>query len=349
MLKTIKNVKISAIATCVPQKQVDIYDNKLIYGGNLKKLNKVVAGTGFHKRHILEENSDLTTADLSIKAAEALFDAGIKKEEIKAIVFVSQMPDYFEPATACVIQGKLGLSEECIAFDVNQGCAGYIYGLLIASSLVDEESKKVLLLAGDTTTRMIGSQLNIVDDIPIFGDGGCATILEYDENSTPMFFDIGAQGESYQAIMTKNGGYKNQPTKDMFDENGKFMYGNQMDGLKVFDFTMNIVPPSINKAMQLKGFKDEDVDYYILHQANKMILENIAAGAKINVDKVLRETIKNYGNLSSASISSVLCDEYEKFNNKENKVVMSGFGVGLSWGSVALDLNNPLILPIIYY
>lgn len=348
MLKTIKNVKISAVATCVPQKQVDIYDNKLIYGGNVKKLNKVVAGTGFHKRHILEENSSITAGDLCQRAAEKLFEAGIEKDDIRAVIVVTQFPDYFGPATACVIHGNLGLSEDCLTFDVNQGCTGYIYGLLVASSLVNKDCKKVLLLVGDTPTKTNGTGLDMIDDVPIFGDGGSATILEYDEIAEDIIFEIGSKGSGYDVIMCQNGAFRNPASANMI-KNGKFDYGHIMDGLKVFDFTMNIVPLSINKAMKAKQLKEEDVDYYVFHQANKMILENIAAGANINVDKVLRETITKYGNLSSASVASVICDEYEKFNNKKNRVIMSGFGVGLSWGSVALTLSNPLVLPIIYY
>ena len=112
---------------------------------------------------------------------------------------------------------------------------------------------------------------------------------------------------------------------------------------------MNIVPPSINKVMQYAGIDENDVDYYVLHQANRMILQNIAASAQIDVDKVLKETLTKVGNLSSASVASVICDECEIFNNKKHKILINAFGVGLSWGSAVLTLNNPTVLPIIYY
>ena len=315
MLKVVSNVKISAISTCVPQLQVDVFDNKLLYGGNEKKLKNAVKRTGFHKRHILEENSPFTAGDLCQKAAEKLFESGIKKDDIQAIIVVTQYPDYFGPATACVLHGKLGLNEDCLAFDVNQGCTGYIYGLLIASGLISKDCKKVLLLVGDTASK-IDAGLNNIDDIPIFGDGSSATILEYDETAEDIVFEIGTQGSGYDVIVSKNGGFRNQPRTDMFDSNGKFDYGSTMDGLRVFEFTMNVVPSSINKIFEHKQWKDEDVDYYVFHQANKMILENIAFNANIDVNKVLRETLSKYGNLSCASIPSVLCDEYEKFDNK---------------------------------
>lgn len=348
MIRTVSNVKISAISTCVPQRQVDIYDNKLIYGGNIKKLNKVVNGTGFHKRHVLDENSSITAGDLCLKAAEVLFDSGIEKNDIDAVIMVTQYPDYFGPATACVMHGKLGLKQDCLAFDVNQGCSGYIYGLLIASSLVNVTCKKVLLLVGDTPTKSSGTKEDAVDDMPIFGDGGSATILEYCENCDRMFFEIGTKGDDYDAIIAKNGGFRNMPVQALM-KNGRFDYGHEMDGLKVFDFTMNIVPLSINHVMAHKKNNDKEIDYYIMHQANKMILENIAASANIDVNKVLRNTLSEYGNLSCASIPSVICDEYKKFDRRKNNVVLSGFGVGLSWGSVAMELDGPVVLPIVYY
>lgn len=348
MLKIIRHVKISAISVCVPTTEANVYDNRQIYGGNIKKLNKIVKATGFHKRHILREDSPLTAGDLCIKAAEKLFETGIAKNDISAIIMVTQYPDYFGPATACVAHGKLDLPQSCLAFDINQGCTGYIYGLLSAASLVDKNLRKILLLVGDTATKSNGTGLDATDDIPIFGDGGSATILEYSPDSDNMTFEFGTKGKDFDAIIARNGAFRNAPTPKLMSGN-KFNYGHYMDGLKVFDFTMNIVPPSINHVMESMNWQETDVNYYILHQANKMILENIAASADIDVDKVLRQTLSKLGNLSSASIPSVICDEYQKFNQKQTNVVLSGFGVGLSWGSAALTLKKPLILPIIYY
>lgn len=272
MQTLVKNVNIAGIATCVPERQVDVFDNKNIYSGNIKKLNKVVNGTGFHKRHVLKENSKVTASDMCQKAAEELIKAtNINKNEIAAVVMLTQYPDYFEPATACVLHGKLGLSENCLAFDINQGCAGYVYALLVCSKLVNNACRKILFLCGDSCSRAIGTQEDVVDDMPIFGDGGCATILEYDENAAPIYFDLGTQGEKYKAIIFNNGGFRNPPVKERFLPNGRFDYGSAMDGLGVFEFTMNTVPTSINNIMNFAEISDEQVDYYVLHQANKMI------------------------------------------------------------------------------
>lgn len=350
MQTQVNNVNIVGISVCVPERQVDIFDNKNIYNGDLKKLKKVVRGTGFHKRHVLKENSCVTASDMCQKAAEELIkQTNTDKNDISAIIMLTQYPDYFEPATACALHGKLGLSENCIAFDINQGCAGYIYALLVASKLVNKNCRKVLFMCGDSGSRAIGTQEDIVDDIPIFGDGGCATIIEYDETAEPIYFDIGNMGSKYNALGFSNGGFRNPPTKDMFTCDGKFDYGIHMDGLEIFEFTMNTVPLSINKVLDLAGKTDGEVDYYILHQANKMILENIAVSASINSDKVLKETLSEYGNLSSASVASVICDEYEKFNMQENLLLLNAFGVGLSWGSALITLKNTLCLPIILY
>lgn len=350
MLKRIKNVNIKAIATCVPEKQVDIFDNKKIYNGNIKKLKKVVKGTGFHKRHILDENSNITAGDLAYYAAEKLIEsAKINKDEFDAVLMVTQYPDYFGPATACVIHGKLGLSDSCIAFDINQGCTGYIYGLFVAANLITSKTcKKVLLLVADTPTKSHGAQLEVTNEIPIFGDGGSATILEWDDSAAPIFFDIGTQGINYDVIIGKNGAFRNPPSMEMF-VNGKMNYGHEMDGLKVFDFTMNTVPKSIFNILKFAHLTDKEINYYLFHQANRMILENIAVSANINVDKILRETLSKYGNLSCASIPSIINDEFLLFNRKNINVLMCGFGIGLSWGSAIANLKNAICLPVIIY
>lgn len=345
----IDNVNIVGIATCVPERVVDIFDNKLIYNGDISKLKRIVDSTGFHKRHILQINSTTTAGDMCYEAAEKLIDAtNTNKNDIGAIIMLTQYPDYFEPATACVLHGKLNLDQQCIAFDINQGCAGYIYGLLVASKLVSKD-KKILLLCGDTGSRALGTQEDIIDDMPIFGDGVCATILEYSENANTIYFNLENDGKKSDVLCFKNGGFRNPPNKTMFKSDGSFDYGNYMDGLAVFEFTMNTVPQSINNILDFANKQDADIDYYILHQANKMILETIAVSAKISANKVLRNTLSRYGNLSSASVASVLCDEYEKFNQKECRIVLNAFGVGLSWGSALLELKNTLCLPIIFY
>lgn len=349
MKKTIQNVKISAISTCIPSRKVDVIDNKIIYDGNEKKLKRIVRDTGFRFRHVIEKTSELTALDFCLKAAEELFKTGIKKEDISAIIMVTQYPDHFLPSNASILHGKLGLSDTCIAFDINQGCAGYIFGLLSASNIIDKDNKKVLLLCGDTNSKAAGDGTDAVDDMPIFGDGGCASIIEYDENADPIYFEIGTRGSDYPALVMNNGGFRNPPTKEMFNEDKTFNYNPYMDGLKVFEFTMNIVPPSINRVMEYANIKEEDVDYYVLHQANRMILQNIAASAKIDTNKVLKETLTKIGNLSSASVASVICDEHEIFNKSKKKIVMNAFGVGLSWGSAVITLDNPLVLPIILY
>lgn len=348
MQKVIKNIKISAISTCIPKRRVDVLDNKQIYDGNIKKLNRIIRDTGFRFRHVIEKDSPITASDFCLKAAEELFSNGIEKSDISAIIMVTQYPDYFEPGNACILHGKLGLPDTCMAFDINQGCAGYMFGLLAASNIIDDNNKKVLLLCGDTNSRACGDGTDATNDMPIFSDGGCASIIEYDKNAEPMYFELGTRGSDYESLVINNGGYRNAPKPEMFDENGLFNYKPYMNGIKVFEFTMNIVPPSINNVMKMANLSEDDIDYYVLHQANKMILQNIATSAKINSDKVLKDTLTKIGNLSSASVASVLCDECEIFNNKTNRVVMNAFGVGLSWGSVALVLDKPKVLPIIY-
>lgn len=327
----IENVKIKGISTVVPKNKLKLEDDDSLYGGNKKRLKRVMASTGFNCRRVADENT--TSSDLCVKAAENLFnEMNYNRKELQAVVFVTQTPDYYMPATASILQDRLNLSQDIATFDVNQGCAGYVYGLWIASSLISGGLKKVLLLVGDTSAKY--TDMFRDGSAPIFGDAGSATILEYDTNAESIYFNIGTDGSGYEVIMTPNGGFRNPPKKDMFYENGQFKYESQMDGAKVMEFTLDKVPLSIKEILEKSNNKIENIDYFIMHQANKFILENIAMNTDIPFDKMPTETISKYGNQSCTSIPSAICDTInEEVSNKTVKLLLSGFGIGLTWAS----------------
>lgn len=230
----INNVSIKGISTVVPKTEKRLEDDETLYEGNKKRLKRVMASTGFCCRRVADKNT--TSSDLCARAAENLFNnMKYKKEEIQALVFVTQTPDYYMPATASMMQDRLKLSQDVAAFDVNQGCAAYVYGLWIASSLIAGGLKKVLLLVGDTSSKY--TDMFKDGSAPIFGDAGSATILEYDDNAKPIYFNIGTDGSGYDVIITKNGGFRNPVSKEKFYDNGEFMYESHMDGAKVMEFT----------------------------------------------------------------------------------------------------------------
>ena len=334
----IRNSKITAVATVVPETEKRLVDDKTLYGGNEKQLRRVMKSSGFDKRRIAGANT--TTADLCQQAAEILFtETKENKSEINAVIFITQTPDYPMPATACLLAHKLGLSHNIAAFDVNQGCAGFVYGLWIGSSLLSVACRKVLLLVGDTPSKY--TDMFKDGSAPIFGDAGTATLLEYDENVEPMYFNIGTDGSNFDAIIAENGGFRNPPAQDKCYEDGTFAYSAKMDGMRVMEFTLSQVPVSIAKVLTASDTDKSEIDWFVMHQANKIILQNIAIAADLEMSKVPMETLSKYGNQSSASIPCTLCDCLrDKLAVGTHKLLFSGFGIGLCWVSCVTKVTN---------
>lgn len=334
----VENIVIKGISAVVPKTELNLENDKSLYDGNEKRLKRVMTSTGFHCRRVVDKYT--TSSDLCVRAAENLFEEmKYDKNELEAIVFVTQTPDYYMPASASIMQERLNLSQRVATFDVNQGCAGYVYGLWIVSSLIAGGLKKVLLLVGDTSSKY--TDMFRDGSAPIFGDAGSATIVEYKKDSKPIFFNIGTDGSGYEVIMAKNGGFRNPPKKDMFYENEEFKYEAQMDGSKVMEFTLDKVPMSIKEILEQSNEKVENIDYFIMHQANKFILENIAMNSDIPFEKMPTKTISKYGNQSCTSIPSALCDTLsEEISNKSIKLLLSGFGIGLTWASCIVTLDK---------
>lgn len=340
MLKSkLENVKIKGISVSVPKKELCLIDDETLYNGDKKQLKRVMASSGFNKRRVVDQ--DTTASDLCEAAAQRLInDMGIDKNTIDGVILVTQTPDYHMPATACVLHKKLGLKKECAAFDINQGCAGYVYGLWVASMMINSGCKRVLLLVGDTSSK-VTDMFKEHNSAPIFGDAGSATLIDFDSEAKDIFFDIGTDGTGFDSIISTNGAFRNPPKKDDFYEDGEFKYNAKMDGLRVFNFTLEEVPPSIKSVMDFANVKTENIDYFVLHQANKFILENIAATVDIPLDKVPSETLSKYGNQSCTSIPAAICDMLsEEVRTKALKLLLSGFGIGLSWISIVVDIEK---------
>ena len=338
------HVKISGVVTVVSDKFINLDDEAQYYANDTSKIERLKTTVGLQFRSVAEEG--VTAADFCEQAANHLLEEmDVSKQDIDALIFVSDAADYKCPPTACVLQGKLDLPVGCASFDVNHGCAGYVYGLSIASALIETGGfRKVLLLVGDTKSKTI----NIKDRVsaPIFGDGGSATLLEYSEEEIYSYYTLGTEGKKYENIIIPAGGARipcsNETAKEYTDEFGNTRSLNNfcMQGRNVFDFTMTRVPQNIKEIMNFAKLTVDDIDYAIFHQANKSIINNIASrvGFK-DLTKVPSDTLRKYGNLAVASIPCVINDQLSNFlENSHKKVMMAGFGVGLSWGISIMDL-----------
>lgn len=339
----IKNVRVTGISAGVPSTIVSNLDRQLSTDYNPEDF---VKQTGVKERHYSEY---LTTSDLCYGAAERLIaDLGWGKSEIDALLFVSQTGDYWLPATACILQDRLGLSKECYAADVNLGCSGWVYGLSYAASLMSASGlKKVLLLTGDAKRR---APQTLVD--PLFGSAGTATAIEFDETAKPMQFHFGTDGSGFDAIIIPDGGARNQITQKSFVEEqleGKSVHRAQvrMKGMDVFSFGISTAPKTIKKLAANYGFDYQDADYFVFHQANMQMLGMIQKKLKI-ADEKMPTCMYEYGNTSSASIPLTMITQLKgKIENKPTKFICCGFGVGLSWGTVALETNGLIVSDLV--
>lgn len=342
-----KNVKIVGISSVVPKKELCILDDKDLYNGNEKRIKRVVESSGFLKRRVAEKN--VLTSDLCYKAAlDLLNGTNTNKSDIDAILFISYTPDYIMPATAYILHKKLELSENCLAMDIPQACSGYIIGLMQASMMINSGFKKVLLLVGDCFSKF--SDMFIDHSAPVFGDAGSATLLEYDPTAEPVYFNINSDGKGYDSLICNNGGFRNIPKKEDFYEDGSFKYNAKMDGGRIFEFTINKISPNVKELLEFSNKDKDEFDFYVFHQANKFILQNLARQLEIDVNKMPMETISKYGNQCGASIPCTISDTiYDKVSNNKISCLLAGFGVGLSYGSAIIELDNIYCSKILEY
>lgn len=339
----INKINIRDIACCIPQNKINNTD---VAGFDLERKQKIADSIGVKTRHISEQTQ--CTSDFCFEAASYMIkSSGIDISQIGVLVLATQSPDYILPATSCILQNRLGLSQDTIAFDINLGCSAYVYGLYIVSSLLLSSGKKYgLLLAGDTISKYVSP-----DDAStcfLFGDAGSATLLERVEDCESMIYSLGTDGSGWSNLIIPVGATRNKHS-DVTNELKVDREGNSrseenlfMDGMEIFNFTISTVAPHIESLLR----SNERIDAVILHQANKYMLEFLRKSLKIPTDKFMY-SLENYGNTSSASIPLTLCtcsEPIEKFQ----RLLLSGFGVGYSWGSVIVSLTNTSIHKIIY-
>lgn len=332
------NVKISAISAAVSSRYVATdFFKKELGDDTIEKFKKMTGVLGHHAVEF-----DQTASDLCFAAAEKIItEKGISREDIGMLVLVTQSPDYNAPATACVLQMRLGLPKDCIAFDVNLGCSGYVNGINIVSALMSNSNMKyALLLAGDTNARERSRKVRVNTENSfklLFGDAGTATLLERTADAPAIVSSMRTDGTGFRAIIRPFNEWRNpdMPEKKI------------MDDVAVFNFTISEVPSMIKEFMLNEETSPENYDDLVMHQANLYVLKQIAKRTGFPMSKV-PYSLDKYGNTSSASIPITLVNKYGDI--QEDRLVnplLCGFGIGLSWGCVTTAINEKDILPII--
>ncbi len=341
-----EHISINGIAACVPSYSESNLDYEWISEKERKKLIKT---TGIAHRRIA--STDTTASDMSFHAASKLLsDLDAKASEIDVLINVTQTPDYLIPGTALLLQDRLKMKKDSIAFDINLGCSGYVYGLYVLSSLIDGKSnKKGLLLAGDKSSHPVNYKDK--STYPLFGDAGSATLIEYNENAEPMFFKLNSDGSGHEAIIVRSGGLKSPASADtttikfISERIERASNELELNGMDVFSFATTKVPVQIKALIDQFEIEKDSIDYFIFHQANKLMNELIRKKLKLSPEKV-PYSLEKFGNTSSASIPLTIVTNKANLKPKD-KVLISGFGVGLSWASSVVNFNNTKISELV--
>ena len=343
----VRGISITSISTCIPKNKVNLVDLASNFGKS--EVNKIIKTTGINSIRRAEKNT--TTSDLCAFAAKKMMDeTGTTPDQIDAILFVSQTPDYKLPQTSHILQSKLGLKEDTICFDLPIGCNGYIYGLFQASILINSKAcKRVLLLSGDTTTKLINDSDRSLR--MVFGDGGSATLIE--EGSDTLSFIIYSDGARFNDLIIPDGGCRNPFNNNSktinfdIEGNGRTPMDMFMDGMAIFNFAIKRVPALLEEIITYSNWEKEEVDIYAMHQANKFMIDYLRKKCKVPIEK-MPIAMDGIGNTGPATIP-ILLTELKSEIGKYKKVILCGFGVGLSWGALTCDLSNTKVLKTIEY
>ncbi len=306
------------------------------------EMEHVEAKSGVRQRHIARAGE--TAFDYVKKAADQMFLSGNQdKSSIDAIIFCTQTPDYIMPSNAFLLHEYLDLSEDVLAFDYNLACSGYIYGLAIARSLIIAgTATNVLLATGDTYSKYINKQDRSTS--VLFGDGGSVSFVSASNDDTGISdLMLASSGKHHRKFYVPAGGCRlpcsEETAVEETDRSGNVRSKNDihMDGMAVWSFIQSTVPKQIKKLLSRNSLEVGDIDQYVFHQASKLTLDSLTKALKLDPEKVFVD-LATTGNLVSTSVPVALKKAIAAGRIAEgSRVLISGFGVGLSWGSMLIE------------
>jgi 3-oxoacyl-[acyl-carrier-protein] synthase III len=338
-----KAAVIRAITSSVPSRRFDNMSETTAF--ETSEVEKVVKMAGVKTRHMAAETE--CSSDLCVVAAQDVLQAlQWDPATVDALIFVTQTPDYFLPSTACLVQRRLGISDACAAFDVGLGCSGYPYGLWLAAMMLQcPGMRRALVLHGETPTRFSDRGDRAV--ALLFGDAGSATALEaaHDGDSRPpWWFCLHTDGTGAEDLILAGGGFRERFPAD---PRRSWVY---MNGANVFNFTIKRVPSLVDETLNGSGVSRDEIDYVIFHQSNRFIIRHLMKKANIAEAKVPM-TIADYGSVGGPSVPLTMTEgQMVRPADRALRLLLLGYGVGLSWGSALLDLPpdarlNHVVLP----
>lgn len=346
MILNFKGKKITDIVSVVPS-QISKYEDEIEnYSFSRAKCMKLKEIMGFDEHRIAPEN--ITASDLCEFAFNHLVDnKGLDRESIDAMIFVTHTPDHFIPPTSSILHGKLGLKEDCLCFDINHGCAGFIVGLQQAFMLLEQDGiNKVALLNGDTLSRKINKKDR--NSFPVVGDAGAVTIIENDSSASDIKIFTKNRGKDAMVLKIPAGAFRmpsNDETSkdiDVGDGNFRSLDNLNMEGASVFSFVQVEVPLMVDEILKANNLSRDEIDFYMFHQPNKFMLEKLADKIEVPREKMPNNIVEIYGNSNSVTIPVNITHNLgsQLLEDKKLKLCLAGFGVGLTWASMILDMGS---------
>ncbi len=334
----VSNARIAGLTVAVPEQTTAV--EQFAGAADFEAIQKISASLGIEQRPTAPR--EVCASDLCAAAAERLLQrTGWERDSIEVLVFLSQTPDYALPATACVLQERLGLSTGCAAFDVSLGCSGFPYGLWLVSQLISAgQMKRGLLLVGDTLSRKVSSQDSATAHL--FGDSGTATAIEFDPTAAEMNFVLGTDGRGAPHLIVP-AGESRQPHSEQTRQRTARADGGirsdaeiSMNGPEVFSFTLKEVPALAQQTLQQAGWSLAEVDSVVMHQANTFMLNHLGKRLKLPKEK-MPLSLRKFGNTSCASIPVTMAACLsDSLTTSTQKLMLLGFGVGFSWAGATL-------------
>lgn len=337
-----KNIGILGMAAAVPKNTIDNYNYTEYFAK--EDVKNIIDKVGIKERRFAPEG--MCASDLCFAAAEQLIsDLGIDKDEIDLLIFVSQTPDYRMPATSITLQHRLGLGKHTAAFDISLGCSAFVYGLSVVYGLMQSGGfRKALLLDGETRSRVYSPKDR--KTAFLFGDGGIAAIIEQNEKFGKSFFSLNSDGSLADLIKMDAGGYRNPSSVETLTEKVVDEYGNirneeqgYMNGADVFNFVLKEIPKNFKSVLESSNNTNESIDFNLFHQANEYMNNYLAKKLKLETNKV-PSCIAQFGNTSSVSIPLTIVSQLQNQLQGQKKLMLCGFGVGMSWATAQINLQD---------
>lgn len=351
---TFKNKKITGMLLALPENE-QFFDNEVEnYNFTKSQSMKLKLVMGYNKHRLADEKTCIS--DMCVYAVEYLIQKNyIIRNEIDAIVLVTQSPDYLMPQTSTIIQGRLNLKKDIYCIDIVQGCSAFIVGLHQAFMLLEQQSiNKVILLNADILSRKVSKKDR--NSYPLVGDGAAVTLVEKSDDGSEIFACHKMDGTRADALMIPAGGFKLPCSAETAvmeeDGNGNFRSKDNlvMKGDAVFNFVMNEVPPLIDELAAFANTNKDKIDYYMFHQPNKFMLQKLADKMGVPHDKMPNNVVENFGNSSGATVPTAITFNLgEKLLTNTYNICLAGFGVGLTWSAILMQIGNLKFCEIIDY